>query len=552
MTPSGRLEDPTLADVVLAARSAGGRGVAARSARAGARPSRSATRDRRRAASQRRARRARDRRVGRPRRAIRARPARRSRQPRREAEHIGAAAREARRAARIAELRDTDRLARGGDRGSRAQASSSSIAAARRSTAELDALPPVDAVARRSMPCASPRRSRPRPRARTSRRPPPRAMAADAELAADAARREHAAAHGLPSPLDEAGARGPRATPTAELAGAAAAVGTRVERSPIARRGPRTTVAARLSEAQRGGAASQDRHARDEAGRGQSVWPPSTPRARRRSARPARSFVAVTRRSRRHCGRTGDTPSRGRDGTAGADRGRRTGAGRCTYARREHEAARAAARAGEHRLPAARAGGDPADWSSATPCPPTPSSAAGWTFTRTLEVARALPAASCSRCAARTGSSASRSSAASSCSTESWRRPTWARTRAAARTSCCSCTSPKAAASSRSREILETLSAEIADREQILTAEERRVFSDALVEEIADHLRAADPRGARPRRADEHGAASAARPPPARTSSSSGSHSTTTRTRSGPRWRCCGAMCATSARTARR
>ena len=37
--------------------------------------------------------------------------------------------------------------------------------------------------------------------------------------------------------------------------------------------------------------------------------------------------------------------------------------------------------------------------------------------------------------------------------------------------------------------MLETLTAEIADREQILTAEERRVFNDALVEEIADHLR---------------------------------------------------------------
>jgi hypothetical protein len=38
-------------------------------------------------------------------------------------------------------------------------------------------------------------------------------------------------------------------------------------------------------------------------------------------------------------------------------------------------------------------------------------------------------------------------------------------------------------------QVLDTLDAEIADREQILTAEERRVFSDALVEEIADHLR---------------------------------------------------------------
>jgi hypothetical protein len=38
-------------------------------------------------------------------------------------------------------------------------------------------------------------------------------------------------------------------------------------------------------------------------------------------------------------------------------------------------------------------------------------------------------------------------------------------------------------------QLLDTLEAEIADREQILTAEERRVFSHALLEEIADHLR---------------------------------------------------------------
>ena len=38
--------------------------------------------------------------------------------------------------------------------------------------------------------------------------------------------------------------------------------------------------------------------------------------------------------------------------------------------------------------------------------------------------------------------------------------------------------------------ILEALATEIVDREQVLSAEERRVFNDALVEEIADHLRA--------------------------------------------------------------
>jgi len=38
-------------------------------------------------------------------------------------------------------------------------------------------------------------------------------------------------------------------------------------------------------------------------------------------------------------------------------------------------------------------------------------------------------------------------------------------------------------------DVLEVLAADIAERERLLTAEERRVFGDALVEEIADHLR---------------------------------------------------------------
>jgi uncharacterized protein (TIGR02680 family) len=38
-------------------------------------------------------------------------------------------------------------------------------------------------------------------------------------------------------------------------------------------------------------------------------------------------------------------------------------------------------------------------------------------------------------------------------------------------------------------DVLESLAADIAERERLLTAEERRVFGDALVQEIADHLR---------------------------------------------------------------
>ncbi len=89
-------------------------------------------------------------------------------------------------------------------------------------------------------------------------------------------------------------------------------------------------------------------------------------------------------------------------------------------------------------------------------------------------------------------------------------------------------------------EVLDTLDAEIADREQILTAEERRVFSDALVEEIADHLRHRmhEVRG---RVVQMNAVLRGARRLRGRSSSSSGSRSRTMRARNGRHSPCCGA-----------
>ena len=166
------------------------------------------------------------------------------------AEHIGAAAREARRAARIAELRD--RIA---SLEAEIEAHDAGIVEVdrRRATldAELDALPPVDAVASavdavRVASALETEAVRAHEQASVAAR-----TAADAEIAADAARREHAAAHGLPTPLDEAALDG-LGDAAAELPGAAAAVGSAwalADREAQAA----TTFAARLSRGPAGG-----------------------------------------------------------------------------------------------------------------------------------------------------------------------------------------------------------------------------------------------------------------------------------------------------------
>ena len=398
------------------------------------------------------------------------------------AEHIGAAAREARRAARIAELRD--RIA---SLAAEIEAHDAGIVEVdrRRATldAELDALPPVDAItsAVDAVRVASALEAdvvRAHEQASVAAR-----MAADAEIAADAARREHAAAHGLSAPLDEAALDG-LSDAAAELPGAAAAVGSAWELADREAQAA-TTFAARLSEAQRA-AGEQDHRAQDEQAESDRL---STEHAAREEAlgatgeelRHRHAEVVSALRAIKATHRHAATRHNTRRSRSPGSNGTLTSANASTRPRAPG-VRRQASPSGSWREPGS------CRWCSATPCPSTLSGPpAGASPVRSRSHARFRR--SCSRCAALRASSASRSSAASSCSIGSWRRPTWALMQPEATTNCCSCTSPKVVASSRSQQILDTLSAEIADREQILTVEERRVFSEALVEEIADHLR---------------------------------------------------------------
>ena len=140
-----------------------------------------------------------------------------------QAEHIGAAARAARRAARVAELRT--RIESLQATISRHDEQIAEIDRRRGALeAELSVLPPVDAIAAaidavRVATALEAEASRAHEQASLAAR-----EAADAELAADAARREHAAAHSLHGAPDEA-ALDERRDAAAELAGAAGAVG---------------------------------------------------------------------------------------------------------------------------------------------------------------------------------------------------------------------------------------------------------------------------------------------------------------------------------------
>ena len=398
------------------------------------------------------------------------------------AEHIGAAAREARRAARIAELRD--RIA---SLGAEIEAHDAGIAEVDRRRAALDAelgaLPPVDALASavdalRVASALEAEHVRAHEQALVAAR-----TAADAEIVADAARREHAAAHGLSARLDEAALDG-LGDAAAELPGAGAAVGSAwalAEREAQAA----TAVAMRLSEAQRG-AGEQDRRARDEQAESGRLSAEHAAREdalgatgeelRRRHAEVTAALQA-TRATRREAG---DAAQEAQIAVAGLQRDADTRA-------REHEATRARreeASIGFRQL--AQAGilqmvlGDAA--------PVDDGRAAAWTFTRTLEVARALPQdlLSVRSTTGELGIDVQRGVQLLDRELAEADIGAYA-TRGDDELLLVHVT--EGGGEQSLAEILETLTADIADREQILTVEERRVFNDALVEEIADHLR---------------------------------------------------------------
>ena len=398
------------------------------------------------------------------------------------AEHIGAAAREARRAARIAELRD--RIA---SLEAEIEAHDAGIVEVdrRRATldAELDVLPPVDAIASavdavRVASALEAEAVRAHEQASVAAR-----MAADAEIAADAARREHAAAHGLPAPLDQTALDG-LGDAAAELPGAAAAVASAWELADREAQAA-TTFATRLSEVQRV-AGEQDRRARDEQAESDRLSAEHAAREeaigatgeelRRRHAEVVSALGAI-RATHRHAG---DAAQQAQIKVAGLERDAdlREREHAATRARREEVsiAFRQLAQAGVLQTVL----GDAVPVDAEQP--------AGWTFTRTLEVARALPQEllSVRSTTGELGIEVQRGVQLLDRELAEADMGAYA-TRGDDDLLLVHVT--EGGGDQSLAQILQTLSAEIADREQILTVEERRVFSEALVEEIADHLR---------------------------------------------------------------
>lgn len=399
-----------------------------------------------------------------------------------DAEHIGAAAREARRARRIAEL------------GARVAELEAEIAARdaglatveqRRATldSELRALPAVDEVAaaldaERVAAMMQADAGRVHEQAIAAAR-----AAADAELEADGARREHAGSHGLPAAIDEQALDRLRDA-GAELVGSVGAVARAWTLAAREAEGA-TALAAKLSQTQ-ALAADQDRRARDEQAEADRLTAEHAARERalgttgeelRRRHAVVVSELKASRETQRHAGETAHAAL---IAAAGLERD-------TTAHRAEHEEARSRredlsrafvqlALAGILQLALGEAAPDDADRAHA------------WTFTRTLEVVRALPEellsvrTSAGALAVEVGRSVQlldRELAEADMGAYASRGEDGLLLVRVTETG----------GEQTLAQVLNTLDAEIADREHILTAEERRVFSDALVEEIADHLR---------------------------------------------------------------
>jgi uncharacterized protein (TIGR02680 family) len=398
------------------------------------------------------------------------------------AEHLGAAARVARRTRRIAEL-----CTRITELQTEIAAHDSGLAAIERRRATLDSelamLPPIDEVraaldAERVMAAMQTETARVHEQAIAAAR-----AGADAELAADAARREHAASHGLLATLDEQALDRLREA-SAELAGSVGAV-SRAWALAAREADGAAALAAKLSQTQ-ALAADQDRRARDEqteadrltaehAAREQALG--TTGEELRRRYAVVVSELKSARETHRHAGAETQTAlvaaaALQRDAVAhGTEHDR-------TRDQRE-DSSRAfvqLARGGILQLALGDATPTDADRSHA------------WTFTRTLEVVRALPEellsvrSSAGALAVEVGRNVQlldRELAEADMSAYASRGEDGLLLVRVTETG----------SEQTLAEVLDTLDAEIADREQILTAEERRVFSDALVEEIADHLR---------------------------------------------------------------
>lgn len=399
-----------------------------------------------------------------------------------EAQHIGAAAREAHRQTRIAALRE--KIARLESQIAKQEGEIKAVET-RRATleTELGALPPVDeiAAALQGLELASALETE-QAQAHAQAASVARA-AADAEIAADEARREHAVTHELPARLD-----GSTLDRLRDAAGELAAMAVGVARAwALADREAQSaqTVAARLAEAA-DAASKHDRRARDEAAQARRLTAEHAAREqtlgssgedlRHRHA----ELAAAIKETREKLQHVGEDSQQALIAAARLERDADVRGAEHEAARRRREQASLAFRqlAEAEILHLVLADSAPEDIDSA----------AEWTFTRTLEISRALPQELLSV----------RSSVGERA--VSVQREVQLLDRELAEADMGAYASrgqdellivhvTEAGSEQTLSQILDTLAAEIADREQILTAEERRVFNDALVEEIADHLR---------------------------------------------------------------
>jgi uncharacterized protein (TIGR02680 family) len=398
------------------------------------------------------------------------------------AEHIGAAAREARRAGRIAELHRRRGVIE--DRIVELDAIATALTE-RRATldVELSTVPEIEPIlaaldATRVGAALDAAAAREHEHATAAAR-----AAADAELAADRAQREHASGHGLPPSLDQAQLADLRVA-TAELTGAAAAVARSwsvADRAAAAC----VTMAQRL-DSEREAAHRVRERARDE-----------TVEAERLTAQHTTREAAL--------GATGEElRQRHTVVLAGLKRARDTE----RHAREIAEAARVeAARlsselsARDSELEAARASRAAAalgvrqlGTSSILrlvlrdAVPQDVERAAEWTVTRCLEVVRALPAELMDAHAS-AGERAVEVQRGVQLLDRELGDADMSAYAIRGDDGLLMVHVTEGGSDQSLADILDTLAAEITDREQVLSAEERRVFNDALVAEIADHLR---------------------------------------------------------------
>jgi len=399
-----------------------------------------------------------------------------------EAEHIGAAARAARRARLLAELRDADRAAA-------ERAHELAGAAARlgeregRLDAEIAACPSADAVASAHKAhdiavTLTVRASGEHEHALADAR-----AAGDAEVAADAERWRHAVEHGLDPAVDDAGLYA-RSGAAGEVTGAAGGVGAAWQAAAAALE--RSSAACQEQEAaatragEREALARSEREEADRLGAEQAAREAALGEDGAQLRARHEKVTAGLRDARVRRSRLADAQ---RDALRCLDERRRQAAD----AGGHHEEARAARATASARLTALGSAGV-LDLALGDEAPADAVDASGWTPTRALELARSVA-----------GAVRGASSAPGQLGQDVMRRVQLLdRALADADLGAYAVRGDDDLVLVRITDdtgdrglgdVLTGLATDIAERERLLSAEERRVFGDALVHEIADHLR---------------------------------------------------------------